>query len=180
MKRVGLLLIFFVFSLPAHADTIYQWVDEEGTVNMADSYDKVPFRYRNRVEIKHYTIEGGTPSYILERPPNLLPGRPQGIQTDLYGRDETWWKEKVRPWKKQLEEATTRYEQVHHKFMKKAEELSAKRYGSKGQYKKIILELDALKEEMTKYQALISEANEKLDTLSREAKETKANPDWRK
>jgi uncharacterized protein YfcZ (UPF0381/DUF406 family) len=41
-----------------------------------------------------------------------------------------------------------------------------------------IIELDKVREEKEKYQAQISEANGMLEKLSKEAKETKADPAW--
>jgi hypothetical protein len=62
--------------------------------------------------------------------------------------------------------------------MEKAEELSARRFGSRTQYKTNIIELDRLKEEMFKYGGQIAEANEALEKILKEAQEAKANPDW--
>jgi len=180
MKRVLILLILLAFVFPANAATIYRWVDKDGNVNFTDDYNEVPSSYRDRVEIRNYASEGGTPSYILEMPPLISPRTKEEIRTDVYGRDETWWREKARPWNEQLKEATANYEKVHSKFMKKAGELSVRRYGSRTQYKMNLLQLDGLKEEMMKYEALISEAAEMLEKLSKEAKETKANPEWLK
>jgi dephospho-CoA kinase len=64
--------------------------------------------------------------------------------------------------------------------MEKAEELSARRFGSRTQYKTNIIELDRLKEEMFKYGDQIAEANEALEKISKEAQESKANLDWLK
>lgn len=180
MKKVLILLILLAFAFPVYAATVYKWVDKDGAVNFTDDYNEVPPSYRDRVERKNYTLEGGTPSYIVEMPPAISPRAKEETRTDIYGRDETWWKEKVRPWKEQLKEATGNYKSIHNQFMGKAEELSQRRFGSPTQYKMNIIELDRLKDEMMKYQARIAEANEMLEKLSMEAKETKGNPDWLK
>lgn len=170
-----LLLLFFISS--AYGATIYKWVDKEGVVNFTDDINKVPLSYRDRVEveIREDVQKPGTPV-----PPQAPLQKREELRADIYGRDETWWKEKVQPWKERLKEATANYERVHSKFMEKAEELSVRRYGSPTQYKTNIRDLDRLKEEMMKYEAQIAEANEMLKKLSKEAEESKANPDWLK
>jgi hypothetical protein len=169
---IGLILLAFIS--PAYAATIYKWVDKEGVVNFTDDYNNVPSSYRDRLEIKHYLTEGVAPAYTLDVPPQ----KRAEAKADLYGRDETWWRDKVRPWKEQLKEATANYERFHEKFMVKAEELSDRRFGSRTQYKMDIIQLDQVKEEMFKYEDQIAEAKEMLEKLSKEAKETKANPAW--
>jgi len=174
MRKFLVLLILLTFTVPAYAATIYKWVDKDGVVNYTDDYNKVPFLYHDRVEVLEFFTERVSPV----QPPQTTPGIKEEIRADIYGRDETWWREKVHPWKEQLKEATANYERVHSKFMEKAEELSARRFGSRTQYKTNIIELDRLKEEMFKYGDQIAEANEILEKLSKEAKETKADPAW--
>jgi uncharacterized protein YaaN involved in tellurite resistance len=54
------------------------------------------------------------------------------------------------------------------------------RYGSRTQYKTKIIELDRLNEELKKYEDRITGTKEMLEKISREARETEANPDWLK
>lgn len=177
MRKMLILFILLIFISPAYAATIYKWVDKEGVVSYTDDYNKIPSEYRDRVEteVREDKPQVGTPA-----PPQTTPQKIEEAKADIYGRDETWWRDKVRPWKERLIEATANHERAHEKFMKKAEELSMRRYGSPTQYKGNIIELDRLKEEMMKYQTQIDEANEMLNKLSREAEESKANPDWLK
>jgi Domain of unknown function (DUF4124) len=174
MMKFVIILIILAFISPAYAATIYKWVDKEGVVNFTDDYNNVPSSYRDRLEIKHYLTEGVAPAYTSEVPPQ----KRAEAKTDLYGRDETWWRDEVRPWREQLKEATANYERFHEKFMAKAEELSERRFGSRTQYKANIIQLDQVKEEMFKYEDQIAEAKEMLEKLSKEAKETKADPAW--
>jgi DNA repair exonuclease SbcCD ATPase subunit len=102
------------------------------------------------------------------------------INTDLYGRDKTWWREKISPWKEQLKEASKNYERVQEEFIKQGGELGPFRWGglSLTQYQFISLRLNGINDQMARYQAQIAEANEMLGKLSREATETKADPAW--
>ncbi len=177
MRKFLILLILLLFAVPAYAITIYKWVDKEGVVNFTDDYNKVPSEYRDRVETE---IRGDTPKVETLAPPQTPLQKGEEVKSDLYGRDEAWWRDKVRSWKDRIKAATASYESVHKKFMEKEGELSRIKYGSKSQHRIIIRELDQLKEEMMRYEAQIAEANETLKKLSKEAEESKANPDWLK
>jgi hypothetical protein len=178
MTKLVIILILLAFISPVYAATIYKWVDEKGVVNFTDDYNNVPSSYHDRVEVRHYPAEhylteGMAPAYT-----DVSPRKRAEDRTDLYGRDETWWRDEVRPWREQLKEATANYERFHAEFMAKAEELSDRRFGSRTQYKMDIIELDQLKEEMFKYRDQIAQAKEMLDKLWKEAEETKADPAW--
>ena len=177
MKIFSILLILLMFSLPAYSATIYKWVDKDGVVNFTDDLSKVPPSYRDRVEKEE---RKDVKEEVTPRSPqaSTRKNEPEESHSDIYGRDETWWREKVRPWKEQLKEATEKYEVAEKKYTEKSDELSRRRFGSPTQYKMNIIELDKTREERERYQAQISEANEKLDKLSKEAKETKADPSW--
>jgi len=177
MRNFFILLILLTFSLPAYSATIYKWIDKEGGVNFTDDLSKVPPSYRNQVEKEE---RKDVKEEVTPRLPQATTreNKPEEIKTDIYGRDETWWREKVRPWKEQLKEATEKYEAVERRYTEKSDELSRRRFGSPTQYKMNIIELDKVREEKEKYQAQISEANGMLEKLSKEAKETKADPAW--
>lgn len=177
MKNVFILLILLVFTSPAFGATIYKWVDKEGVVNFTDDYNKVPSEYRDRVETE---IRGDTPKGEPLAPPQTPIQKGEETKKDIYGRDETWWSERVSTWNDRIKAATAGYESINEKFMEKEGELSRIKYGSKSRHRIIIQELDRLKEEMMKFKAQIAEANEMLKKLSKEAEESRANPDWLK
>lgn len=181
MRKLLILLILLVFAVPASGATIYKWVDDKGVVNFTDDYKNIPSSYRDRVEVRHYITEGVTPDRTEGLAPaysDVSPQRRAEVKTDLYGRNETWWRNEIRPWEEQLKEATANYERFHEKFMEKAEELSERRFGSPTQYKMDIIQLDSLKEEMFKYRDQVAEAKKMLDKLWKEAEEAKADPSW--
>ncbi len=176
MKIFSILLILLMFSLPAYSATVYKWVDKDGVVNFTDDLSKVPPSYRERVEKEE---RKDVKEKVIPRSKAVTrEDEPEEIKTDLDGRDETWWREKVHPWKEQLREATEKYEAAEKRYTEKSDELSRRRFGSPTQYKMNIIELDKVREEKEKYQAQIAEANEMLEKLSKEAKETKADPAW--
>ena len=164
------LIILLTSTLQAH--TVYKWVDEKGAVNYTDDYNNIPPVYRDRVEIEWVHEEGSSPVQ------KMTPKKGEQTRTDIYGQDEAYWRGKVRPWKEFLKAAEANYQRAHGQFMEKATELSAKKFGSRTQYKMNITELDGLKEEMLKYADQMADAKEALERISKEAREAKANPDW--
>ncbi len=177
MRKILYIICFLVFISSAHGATVYKWVDKEGVVNFTDDLSKVPAAYRNRVEMEE---RKDLKEKAIPQPPQAATRdtEPEENKTDIYGRDEVWWREKVRLWKEQLKEATEKYEAAEKRYTEKSDELSRRRFGSPTQYKMNIIELDKVREEKEKYQAQISEANGMLEKLSKEAKETKADPAW--
>lgn len=174
MRKLLILLILLGFAMPANAATIYKWVDEEGVVNFTDDYNHVPSYYRDRVEVKDYLTEGVTPAYTSDAPPRER----AEAETDIYGRDETWWREKVHPWKDQLKEATENYENVYKEFIEQTEGLVRVKFGSKTQYQMGTYALSGLTQQLEEYRAQIVEAEKMLDELSKEAERARANPEW--
>jgi chromosome segregation ATPase len=178
--EVLILVVIFLLTSSLDAATIYKWVDKKGVVNFTDDIRNVPREYRDEVKVKELILEGGSPVESLEVRTGAKEETRKGIRTDIYGRDESYWGGRVRPWKDQLEQAQANYQGTQEKFMKAAEEPSQMRYGSRTQYKTKIIELDRLNQELKKYEDKIAEANEMLEKISKEVREAKANPDWLK
>ena len=177
MRAFYILLILLAFFMPAYSATIYKWVDKEGAVNFTDDLSKVPPAYRDRVKTEE---RKDVKEEVTPPPPQAATrGSEQDEnKTDIYGRDESWWRGKVRPWREKLKEANEKYDIAQKKYTEKSDELSRKRFGSPTQYKMNIIELDRLKEERDKYEAQISEAKAMLEKFSKEAQESKADPAW--
>jgi hypothetical protein len=176
MKRLLIILILLVFATPGYAATVYKWLDKDGVVNYTDDYNQVPAFYRDRVETLEFFTERGRP----EPTPKAAPGTKEEILTDIYGRDETWWREKVRPWKEELKEASEKYENAQKEYMEQAEGLGPYNFGkmSLTQYQMLSYRLEILDKEMKTYQVQIDEAKDMLSKLFQEAKETEADPAW--
>jgi len=176
MKKLAILLILLMFSIPAYAATVYKWVDEKGVINFTDDYTKIPAAFRNRVEAEEFVQQEGTTAPAQA----TVATATEQIRTDLYGRDETWWREKVRPWREELKEASENYENVQKEYMEQAEGLGPYNFGkmSLTQYQMLSSRLEVLSNEMETYQGQITEAKEMLSKLSKEAKEAEADPAW--
>ena len=169
------ILIAIILASPLQAHIIYKWVDKNGIENFTDDYSKIPLEYRERINILYIHEE-----VVLPPVQKMVPQKREEIRKDIYGRDEEWWKGKVRLLKGRLKEAEEGYEKAHEKFMEKAMELNRRRFVSRTLYRTIIIEMDRFKEEMIKYQSQIAEVHEELGKLYKEAEASKANPDWLK
>jgi len=179
MRRIFCILVFLIFISPVYAGPIYKWTDENGVVHFSDDLSKVPPAYRDRVGTEKWE-DMQKPEAPSSASPQAPLQKGEEVKKDTYGQDETYWKQRARPWKERLEEASANYARTQAKYEQTSADLTARRYGSPTQYKTGIIELDRLKEEMEKYQADISEANEMLSKISKEAEEANANPDWLK
>ena len=99
-------------------------------------------------------------------------------QEDIYGSNEVWWRERLFAVRGKLEDAIQNYKRSYEEYSKNVEGLSRFSFGrlSLTQYQLNSCRLELLDNEMGKYQAQISEANETLNKLLKEAKASKANP----
>ncbi len=174
MRKMLILFILLIFFSPAYAVTTYKWTDEKGVVGFTDDFSIIPPAYRDRVSTEEMEE---TPSAGVAASPQATPQKIEEPKTDIYGLSEIWWREKAHPWKEQLKEATANYETTNMKIIERAEALSRKHW-SPTQYKMNIVDLEKLKEERLKYQAQIAEATERLERISKEAVEAKADLNW--
>jgi hypothetical protein len=174
-KTVLIVVSIIGFSITpflAHAE-VYQWTDDKGTVHFTDDYNNVPSFYleQKKVTIRRDIQEEGTP---------FEPQRDKGEQFEAYRyrQEEAWWREKVRPWEKQLEAASEENTLVNKEFFEESGNLIRRKFGSHQQFKSTILGLERIKEERSKHEARIIEAEGMLGKLSRMAKESGVDTDW--
>ena len=175
MRSFLIFLILFILTLPAYGATIYKWVDKNGVVNFTDDYEKVPPLYRNQVQEEEREEVQKLPPPPTS--PQTPPPKEEETVKDIYGRDEAWWQDRVRPWKEQLKDTNENLEKAQKKFAEKTVEMGRKGLVSRARYQ---AEAEKYNEEKMKYEAQIAEANEMLEKFSKEAQEAKANPDWLK
>lgn len=152
---------------------VYRWTDDRGTIHFTDNYYNVPSSYREqkKVEIRRDIQEEETP---------LEPQRDKEEQVKAYryGQEEAWWREKVRPWEEQLEEASEDYTLVHKELLEESSKLIRRKFGSHQQFKSTVLGLERIKKERSKHEARIIEAEGMLEKLSRKAEESGIDSNW--
>jgi hypothetical protein len=174
-KEIIFLLILLTCSVPAFGGTVYKWGDKDGVVNFTDDPKKVPPEYRDRVETE--TLED-VPETRSDRPEGILSPKTAQISTDLYGRDEAWWREKVRPLEEQLKQATANYNRVEEKIVSEAQGIVRHMHGGKTQYQMISYRLGRLSAQLEDYRRQILESQERLEDLFRKAEAARADPGW--
>ena len=174
VKMALLILLLLVLPSISHAAHIYKWVDKDGSVNFTDDLSKVPPEYRDQVK----TEEVRDSEKIQSPTPGPASGqKTEGEKRDAKGMGEEYWRERVRPWKKQLKQAQEDYKNTNMKIEDGLEEVKG-RFLSKTQYNFKRQELEKLMEERGVYEARIEEANKMLAKIGKEAEEAKADPAW--
>ena len=174
VKMAIFLLLLWVLPSISHAADIYKWVDKDGSVNFTDDLSKVPPEYRDQVKTEEVTDSEKTQT------PTPAPASVQKTgeeKRDAQGRGEEYWRETVRPWKKQLKQAQEDYKNTNMKI-EDALEVVKGRFLSKTQINFKRQELEKLMEERGVYEARIKEADAMLAKIGKEAEEAKADPAW--
>jgi len=191
MRSAFIFLVLTVFVVGVQAAEVYKWVHDKGVVNFTDDYNKIPPAYRNQIKLEGKEVEPpaapsgagaspGAPAPVPVQTPAVAgqaPGSTQG-QTDRYGIGEAYWRDRARPLKEKYREANQKYDEANKRYQEKADELSQKRYGSPTQYKMNIAQLDEIKAEREGYKAEMTEAEEALKKIAKDAQESGANPEW--
>ena len=174
VKMALLILLLLVLPSMSHAADMYKWVDKNGSVNFTDDLSKVPPEYRDQVKTEKVT----DPQKTQTPTPSPASGqKTEGEKRDAKGMGEEYWRERVRPWKKQLKQAQEDYKNTNIKI-DDALEVVKGRFLSKTQYNFKRQEVDRLMEERKVYEAKIKEAEAMLAKIGKEAEEAKANPAW--
>ena len=176
MVKVILLLLLVVFLSPSYAATIYHWVDKKGVAHFTDEYETIPSEYRSQIEIRlmedasdiKFPVQGSTPKVVLQKK--------EGKEESL-GQGEEWRRERPHPLERQLKESTENLEAARKDFVGESEKLILRKFGSHQQFKSTILSLESIKEKAAKHEARIAEARNLLERLSKDAEESKAQPE---
>src|SRR3569832_951912 len=99
---VPILLVLLLIASPALAQ-VYQWEDEEGTVQMTDDLQKVPEKYRERAReiILPKKKEGSaSPDRPEDSGPFIL-----SEKVDNQGHNREWWQERLKGWRQKRAQA---------------------------------------------------------------------------
>jgi hypothetical protein len=172
--KMAILILLLVLSSISHAADIYKWVDKDGTVNFTDDLNKVPPEYRDQVKTEKVRDSQKTET---STPGPASVQKTEEEKRDTQGRGEEYWRETVRPWKKQLKQAQEDYKNTNIKI-DDALEAAKGRFLSKTQFNFKRAEVEKLMEERGVYEARIEEANKMLAKIGKEAEEAKADPAW--
>jgi hypothetical protein len=161
-------LIFIAVLLgfsPAYAD-MYQWIDEEGVLHIADDMHKVPEEYRSKV--KKIETKRAEEEPVLEpspAAPSQMPEQP-GEEEELFGGHPLKW------WKEQFDKMKDRIAKVEGSYNKKKLYVDVFERGRRfGQ----VFETDQIetyeryKKEIPRDEEKLEELNEELEGLRKKA-----------
>jgi hypothetical protein len=88
-----IVLVLVMFACPAVQAEIFEWIDGQGVVHFTDDLDKVPAKFRGKVQIKTPGAgrDGGATAEKVQPPGVAAP--PPNVKKQLYGgHDENWWR----------------------------------------------------------------------------------------
>lgn len=188
MKRM-MILICFLFLLAistSRGEEIYQWTDEKGTIHFTDDLNLIPERFRNQVQRKQ-TFHESPPSpspFPSPRPQGMErkpPSQPPPEQRDLQGRDEQWWREKVKEWEDKLQIAQKNYEKAYQELKAKEKQLDDSTFKPNSVRRRIKTEIRDLEEKAKAAEKEVEAAKRMLEkVLPWQAEEDRADPKWLK
>jgi len=166
MKVAAALVLASIFLLAsgAYAD-LYQWVDDEGTVYITDSMERVPQEYRSKVRV----FESGTvveESSAAPAPERETAAPKLGPDEKFYGgHPEEWWRQAFRVRREQILELATRID-TEQRFVETFE--AGRRFGQIFDTDKV----DAYnlnKEQLPRDRERLEELKDEIEKLRKEA-----------
>ena len=172
----GALFLLLVSVSISNGASIYKWVDKNGSVNFTDDLSKVPPEYQDQIQ-KEET--GDIEKTQTPSPAPASVRKDKEERRDAKGMNEDYWRDRVRPWQKQLKQAQEDYNNTNIKI-DDALEVFKNRFYSHTQYNLKRVEVERLMAERGTYEAKMKEANEMLAKIAKEAEEAKADPAWLK
>jgi hypothetical protein len=186
MMKMGLLILIVLVSSPwiAMGQEIYRWVDEKGTVHFADDITLVPEKYRDRIQQRKLSETPSPPPATPFTGPEAAgsAAEPAAEKKDILGRDENWWRAKVKEWEDKLQNAQKNYDLVHHDLRQKEKELAEAKLKPdkfKRKSKKIETEIKTLDLNLKEWEKQIEEAKHMLQkVLPKQAIDYRADPAW--
>jgi Domain of unknown function (DUF4124) len=174
IAKIAILILFLFLPSISGAAEIYKWLDKDGSVNFTDDLSKVPPEYRDQVKTEEVRDSQKTQT---PTPGPASVQKTKEEKRDALGRGEEYWRETVRPWKKQLKQAQEDYNNTNIKIDDALETLKG-RYYSHTQYNFKRVEVEGLMAERGTYEAKMKEANTMLTKIRKEAEEANADPAW--
>lgn len=173
MKRILIVILFFLFISEISFAEIFKWVDEKGVVHFTDDILQVPEKYRS--EVKKMELPERIEETKAEE--ESTPKNKEEVYNDRLGRGEDYWKARMEGWRKNLKDYQERLETLKDKY----NELTVKINDSKSTAERANIrgEREQVKIEIDQYKIKIQEANNMIDKkIPEEAELYKAKSEW--
>lgn len=185
MKRMFLviLMVLVLSSWMANGQEIYRWVDEKGTVHFADDFTLVPEKYRNQIQQRKPPEKPSpSPARPPMRPETTGPA-PESTpeKKDILGREEEWWRAKVKEWEDKLQNAQKNYDLAYSDLRQKEKELADAKFKPDSLKRRLRAEIKELEVKVKDRERERNEAKNMLEkVLPKQAEDYKADPAWLK
>jgi len=178
------LSISFAAQIQSGSAQVYKWTDDKGVVHFTDDPGRVPEKYQGKAQT--------APVESPPAPPPQAPASPQPVPSrtaptptaktgdgyrDSAGRDESYWKNRVDQWKKNLASAQEKEQALRLRYTQLTERVNASK--DQGERYRLRQERDQVKVEIDQQRMNIEEAKKMLEkTIPDEAALFKAKPEW--
>jgi hypothetical protein len=94
--RWEIVLVLAMFACPAVCAEIFEWIDDQGVVHFTDDLDKVPAKFRKKMQIKTPAAGGSGDAAVEKLQPPVIVVSPPKIKELLYGgHNEQWWRSRI-------------------------------------------------------------------------------------
>ncbi|OGQ00410.1 MAG: hypothetical protein A2026_13795 [Deltaproteobacteria bacterium RBG_19FT_COMBO_46_12] len=173
MKRILIIILFFLFLSEISFAEIFKWVDGKGVVHFTDDILQVPEKYRSKT--KKMELPEGIEETKGEG--ESTPKTKEEAYKDRLGRGEDYWKGRMEEWRNKLKDYQERLETLRIKY----NDLTIKINDSKSTAERGNLrrERDQVKNEIDQYKIKIEEANNMINKkIPDEAELYKAKLEW--
>lgn len=91
--RWNIVFLLVMFACPAVQAGVFEWIDGQGVVHFTDDLDKVPAKFRGKVQIKTPADGGGGAATVEKvQPPGVAAPPPEVTVLFYGGHDEHWWR----------------------------------------------------------------------------------------
>jgi hypothetical protein len=91
--RWKIVFVLVMFACPTVQAEIFEWIDGQGVVHFTDDLDKVPSKFRKKVQIKTPASGGGGGATAEKVQPPAVAAPLSEVKELLYGgHDEHWWR----------------------------------------------------------------------------------------
>ncbi len=183
MKAMVLWVAVMVLPIHASAQEIYRWVDEKGTIHFADDLTLVPERYRNQIEkrapARIPSLSSGSPQVAPESTRSIA--EPTSEKKDMLGREEAWWRAKMKEWNEKLQGAQRNIDLLSSDLRQKEKELADAKFKSDFIKRRLKEEIKDIEGKLKIQERLRDEAKNMIEKiLPKEAEDFRADPDWLK
>ena len=184
------LLLFLVLAIPFIAQIqpgsaqVYKWTDDKGAVHFTDDPGRIPEKYQGKAQtapVESPPAPTPQPSSSSQPAPSKSASSPSAKTDDGYrdsaGRDESYWKNRVDQWKKNLTSAQEKEQALRLRYNQLTERANASK--DQGERYRLRQERDQVKVEIDQQRMNIEEAKKMLEkTIPDEAALFKAKPEW--